>query len=187
MSWPGKTLVAVGSVDEKVGVVPRIDNTGAFHLDGFARRTVTASATVWLPIFCGSTGTATVRQVSDFGAPSGQVASVATAADAVVVVVVVGAALVGGSVTGTVVVSGAVVAGRVMVDAGVDAAVLQLVATNVSAMPRHEVTVLQRMGTPVRSWVPPPCDRRTSIRHQSGFTRRADFVLAVPSPLPDAN
>jgi hypothetical protein len=158
MSWPGKTLVAVGSVDEKVGVVPRIDKTGAFHLDGFARRTVTASAMFWSPVFCGSRGTATVRQVSDFGAPFGHVAGVATATAAFAVVV--GGALVGGSAAGTTVVPGAVVAGAVevevgIVDPGVDAAVLpeelQLDATNASAMPRHDVTVLQRMGTPIRS------------------------------------
>ena len=131
--------------------MPRVDRTGAFHFDASARRTVTASPMVWPLGFSGSTGTATVRQVSAFGAPSGQVVGVATAAGAVVV----GAALVGGSVTGAAVVLGAVVAGRAMVDAGVDAAVLpselQLVDTSASAMPRHEVTVLQRMGTPIRS------------------------------------
>ena len=131
--------------------MPRIDRTGAFHLEASARRTVTANTMVRPVLFVGSAGTATVRHVSVFGARSGQIASVATAAGTVVV----GAALVGGSVTGTAVGPGGVVAGRAMVDPGVDAAVLlselQLAATNASAMPRHEVTALQRMDTPIRS------------------------------------
>jgi len=72
---------------------------------------------------------------------------------------VAGEALVGAGVTGAAVVPAGVVDGCAVVDADVvvagGAAVVpfepQLDATSASAMPRHAVIVLQRMGAPIRS------------------------------------
>ena len=77
---------------------------------------------------------------------------VVAATDAEVVVAIV----VGGAVRGTVVVPGAVVVAAVLLFE------LQLDAANASR-PRHGAILVQRIGAPIQSYVPPPCTRPTSI------------------------
>lgn len=114
------------------------------------------------PLAAGSTGTATVKQVSVAGAPSGQVDALATGGGAGTVVVVatvvdgaeeVGDAVVGATVVVVVAPGVDKMSATVVADGVEDPVPLELQPDMVSAtvMPRQGGIVLQRMAAPIRS------------------------------------